>query len=436
MELKQGYKQTEIGVMPEEWGITELGKIGVFSKGSGVRKDQSNSGEIACVRYGELYTKHNNYIKTIYSFISKEVSLQAKRLKKGDILFAGSGETKAEIGKSAAFIDEIEAYAGGDIVILTPKEFDSMYLGYLLNASFIQSQKASRGQGDAVVHISSNNLSSIKIPQPTLQEQTAIANALSDMDALISQTEKLIEKKKAIKQGAMQELLTGRTRILGFGGNCRYKQTEIGLLPEDWEVKSVGDIFRFYSTSNYSKAEMTYDGEIGCIHYGLVHAVAITDYDLTKGVKYYVNSEQGKYEIIKDGDIVMVDASEDLAGINKSVEFCGTKGKKYIAGLHTFLMRDTDSIFVDRFRGAILNSSTVKIQLLRLAVGMKVYGVSKTQLKTIIIPIPSKPEQIAIMNTLTGIDGNITILETKLKKLKQQKQGMMQALFTGKIRLA
>ena len=97
MKETQAYKQTEVGLIPEDWEVKELGEIGKFSKGSGVRKDEALSGELPCIRYGEIYTKHNDYIKQFYSFISRDVSNTAKRLKTGDILFAGSGETKEEI---------------------------------------------------------------------------------------------------------------------------------------------------------------------------------------------------------------------------------------------------------------------------------------------------------------------------------------------------
>ena len=127
------YKESEIGVIPVDWEVKQLSTIGKFTKGQGIRKDEAINGEIPCIRYGELYTRHNDYIKEYFSFISKETAKTARRLKPGDILFAGSGETKEEIGKCAAFIDNIEAYAGGDIVILSPVDVYPLFLGYLLN---------------------------------------------------------------------------------------------------------------------------------------------------------------------------------------------------------------------------------------------------------------------------------------------------------------
>ena len=206
--------QTRLPGFHGEWEMKRLGDVGMFLKGSGVTKEQTRSGTLACVRYGELYTLHNDMVRSFQSWISPEVAATAVQLKQGDILFAGSGETKEEIGKCAAFVSDIEAYAGGDIVILRPDDSDSVFLGYYLNTGPIARQKASRGQGDAVVHISSSALSDVRCKLPPLPEQTAIAKVLTDMDAELAALEKRRDKTRAIKQAMMQELLTGRTRLV------------------------------------------------------------------------------------------------------------------------------------------------------------------------------------------------------------------------------
>lgn len=211
--LKQGAMQ-ELFRPKKGWAEAQLGTLGVFLKGSGVRKDESTSGDLRCVRYGEIYTKHNDYIKAFHSWISPKAAAGAKRLKRGDLLFAGSGETKEEIGKCVAFLDEIEAYAGGDIVILRPEKSCPMFLGYYLNTAPINRQKASRGQGDAIVHISSAGISGIDVIIPSLDEQTAIASILSDMDAEIAALEAKLAKARQIKQGMMHNLLTGKIRLI------------------------------------------------------------------------------------------------------------------------------------------------------------------------------------------------------------------------------
>lgn len=197
-----------------EWGMKRLGDLGVFTKGSGIKKDESQSGDIPCIRYGEIYTHHNDCVRSFNSRISTEVARTSTRLKTGDMLFAGSGETKAEIGKCVAFLHDCEAYAGGDIVILRPTGVDSLFMGYYCNMPPIVAQKARKGQGDAVVHISASALASVSVTLPGIDEQSAIATVLSDMDAELTALEARRDKTRALKQGMMQELLTGRTRLV------------------------------------------------------------------------------------------------------------------------------------------------------------------------------------------------------------------------------
>ncbi|WP_296233380.1 restriction endonuclease subunit S [uncultured Pseudomonas sp.] len=206
--------QTRLPGFRDEWAIIRLGSLGTLIKGAGVKKDESFSGDLPCIRYGEIYTHHHDIVRAFYSQISTSVAALATSLKTGDILFAGSGETKKEIGKAVAFIHECEAFAGGDIVILRPVASDAKFLGYYLNSAEVQRQKASLGQGDAVVHISANALASIELAMPSLPEQTAIATVLSDMDAELAALEQRLAKTRTLKQGMMQELLTGRTRLV------------------------------------------------------------------------------------------------------------------------------------------------------------------------------------------------------------------------------
>lgn len=219
-DLKQATMQqlltgkTRLPGFSGNWEVKQLGDIGQFLKGRGVKKDEAQSGTLPCIRYGEIYTHHNDYIKSFNSWISPQVAATATRLKQGDLLFAGSGETKEEIGKCVAFIDDCEAYAGGDTVILRATGINPMFMGYYCNTAPIAAQKASKGQGDAVVHISAAALSSIVLALPSLPEQNAIATALSSMDVELATLEARRDKTRNIKQAMMQELLTGKTRLV------------------------------------------------------------------------------------------------------------------------------------------------------------------------------------------------------------------------------
>ena len=196
-----------------EWEVKRLGQLGSFLKGRGVAREESTTGHLACVRYGELYTRHNNYVENFHSWISEEVAATATPLVHGDILFAGSGETKEDIGKCAAIVGDVEAFAGGDIVILRNRKADPLFLGYYLNTEPINRQKSSKGQGDAVVHVGADALADIICALPEISEQRAIARILLDMDTEIVALEEKLSKVRLLKEGMMHELLTGRMRL-------------------------------------------------------------------------------------------------------------------------------------------------------------------------------------------------------------------------------
>jgi type I restriction enzyme S subunit len=161
-----------------------------------------------------LYTLYRNWTVDTVSHVTAEAARLSRPISKGDLLFAASGETAEEIGACVAYLGNETAYAGGDTVILTPRDADSCYLGYLLNHQPIQVQKARMAQGDAVVHIGARNLARLAFDLPPLPEQRAIATVLSDMDAEIAALERRREKTRLLKQGMMQELLTGRIRLV------------------------------------------------------------------------------------------------------------------------------------------------------------------------------------------------------------------------------
>ncbi|MBQ1614377.1 MAG: restriction endonuclease subunit S [Selenomonas sp.] len=198
----------------EKWNRVTLGDIGGLYKGSGISRADMGTGDIAAIRYGELYTFYGAYTHEINTRISAEVAEEAFGLQYGDIVFAGSGETHEEIGKCTAYVLDEKAYAGGDTIILRPNvKCHSVYLGYLLNTSQVQEQKAALGQGDAVVHISAKSLSTIEVELPKYEEQVAIGEMLLDIDNDIANQQAKLEKLRRIKSGMMDKLLTGKIRL-------------------------------------------------------------------------------------------------------------------------------------------------------------------------------------------------------------------------------
>lgn len=415
MELREGYKQTEVGILPENWKVLKLIEIGKFSKGSGIRKDEALSGDFPCVRYGEIYTKHDYYIKEFYSFISKQVSDTAKRLNKGDILFAGSGETKEEIGKCIAYLDTTEAYAGGDIVILSPVEDNPMFLGYILNAPFIQKQKASRGQGDAVVHISASQLGDVLIPlPPTKAEQTAIATALSDMDNLIAGLEKLIEKKKAIKQGAMQELLRPKEGWV-----------EISLLQLADNKKELFD------DGDWIEAEHISTEGIRLIQTGNIGIGCFEE----KETKKYISDESFvklKCKELQVGDLLICRLAEPAG---RACVLPDIGERKIITSVDVTIFRPRVEIANRIFLANLFSTNEWFETVSGMSGGTTHKRISRGSLGRIKISIPLVEEQNMIAVILSDMDNEIQSLKSNLLKYNRLKQGMMQELLTGKIRL-
>jgi type I restriction enzyme S subunit len=198
----------------DEWSPASLGQLGPFSKGTGVRKDQVSAEGLPCLRYGEIYTHHVDRVRIFNSFISRSVAAESHRLSEGDLLFAGSGETSEEIGKCVVYLGDGEAYAGSDIVILSPVRDDPLFLAYLLNQEPAARQKMRLGQGDAVVHIGARALAQIELSLPSVDEQRAISELISDVDDEILTLEAQFAKVTDVKTGMSQELLSGRTRLV------------------------------------------------------------------------------------------------------------------------------------------------------------------------------------------------------------------------------
>lgn len=217
--IKQGMMQqlltgkTRLPGFNEAWSSIKLGSLGSFLKGRGIKRDDVRASGVRCVRYGELYTAFGDYTTHAKSFVSAEVAEFALPIKSGDLLFAGSGGTREEIGKCVAYMGKTPAVAGGDIVVLRCDEANPIFLACLLNSPQLVRQKARAAQGDAVVHIYSRPLADIQLKLPPRSEQDAISKIIINTNHEIRVFGRRLAKARQVKQGMMQELLNGRTRL-------------------------------------------------------------------------------------------------------------------------------------------------------------------------------------------------------------------------------
>jgi type I restriction enzyme S subunit len=221
-----------------------------------------------------------------------------------------------------------------------------------------------------------------------------------------------------------------------------YKKTKLGWIPEDWEVLNVSDVFDFLSTNSLSRSQMNYSESDGClynIHYGDIHATysePILDLDKCKQVPV-VNDDvliSSSISYLKEGDIVMADASEDYAGVGATIELSNVNNKKIVAGLHTLALRDKLGVTAQGYRAYLLKHPKVSVSVKVIATGSKVYGISKSNLLKISLVLPPLPEQQKIATILSTWDKAIEKLTQLIAAKEQRKKGLMQLLLTGKKR--
>ncbi len=215
-----------------------------------------------------------------------------------------------------------------------------------------------------------------------------------------------------------------------------YKRTEVGVIPEDWSVFSIDELFDYLRTASNSRADLGDTGVVAYVHYGDIHTRFHHFIDFSRdNVPRLLAGKSVTATRLRDGDLIVADASEDEAGVGKSVEVRNLGTIEAVSGLHTFLLRSKNRRVHDGYRGYLLEKEPVRGQLRRLATGLKVFGISKQALRDVRIPLPPLSEQRAIAEALSDVDGMLAALEALISKKRAVKQAAMQQLLTGKSRL-
>lgn len=350
-------------------------------------------------------------------FLTEAGSRRSRRFQPGTVVIANSG-WKCGVAKILGF-----ECCGNDGVagLENLTGADPRFVSYWINSQteLLRSRSAA---GNEQPNLNTDRIAGLMLPFPELEEQEAIAGALSDADGLIEGLERLIAKKRLIKQGAMQDLLTAKRRLPGFSG--------------EWIETTFGQCFQFLRTGSASRSKLGANLGVGYLHYGDIHGMSSPTLDLSK-----VRLPEISQELVtnlsraQDGDLVIADASEDILDIGKSVELRGVDGKEVVAGLHTFLLRGNRALVAEGFKAYIQFLHDVRAGIESIATGSSVYGISKKNLQTLKFRVPQTDEQLAIGKVFSDMDAEIQALETRLVKAQQVKEGMMQNLLTGRIRL-
>lgn len=410
-----GYKQTEVGVIPEDWNplsIVDFASIKTGPFGTLLKASEYSQGDgVPLISVGEVGTGKFR-VSEHTPLVSEKVTSRLSQyvLKKGDIVFGRKGA----VDRSALVTDrEAGWFLGSDGISVRPDQRnDPAYLAYQFQRHEVQQWLLQNAIGTTMASLNQTVLGRVSIPCPPKHEQKAIATALSDVDALLEELDRLIAKKRDIKQAAMQQLLTGETRLPGFEGA--------------WERVALGDVAAFYKGKGLPKSAINTFGEQPCIHYGEL----FTQYGVK--IEKIISRTDECFDSFLSvaNDVLMPTSDVTPSGLAKAS--CVSTNNVILGGDILVIRTDPDIV-----NGVFLSSIIRKDadQVLRLVTGTTVYHLYGSDMQKFIFVIPSIAEQNAIVDTLADMDTEIQALEQRRSKTAELKQGMMQELLTGRTRL-
>ena len=441
--MKTDYKQTEAGFIPEDWEcnplvdyiseMTDYVAAGSFESLRNNVKVYDSTNYALYVRLFDLrlgigHLKQKYVDEGSYKFLKKS------NLFGGEVLVANIGANVGEFFLMPSVKDK--ATLAPNMIIIRSNEslVTNQYL-YYYSSSFIGQKMVClqiAGSGQPKLNKTDLKKMFVVLP-PKKEEQEAIAEALSDADALIASLEQLIAKKRHIKQGAMQELLTGKRRLPGFEKKKGYKQTEAGSVPEDWkevEFNSVVSQYIDYRGRTPLKLGMNWGG-------GEIPALSANNVEMGKinfDKECYLASDQLYKKWMQQGSCekgdILLTMEAPLGNVAQIPD-----GSKYVLSQRVLLIKVKDYVEPDYFYH-YMRGIDFQRQLLLNATGSTAQGIQRAKLELIPVIIPTDvAEQVAIAHVLGDIDDSIESLERRLRKAECIKQAMMQELLTGRIRL-
>lgn len=422
-----GYKQTEVGVIPEDWSLVTLGSIFNFKNGLNKEKHYFGYGT-PIVNYMDVYESGGIHCSSVKGLVCvTPVEKKNYSAKRGDVFFTRTSETVEEIGLASVLLDDLRnaVFSGFVLRARQLKEtFVPLFMKYCFRHELARKQIQSTASYTTRALTNGNLLSNVYVTVPSKKEQTAIANALSDVDALISELEKLIAKKQAIKTATMQQLLTGRTRLPQFAlredsSSKGTKPSELGEIPEDWEVVTLGDIAEVRMCKRILSYQTAKNGEIPFFKIGTFGG----EPDAYISTSLY-REFKAKFSYPEKGDVL--------------ISAAGTLGKMVVYDGRPSYFQDSNIVWLEIDKRKISNEylyQYYKVIKWASSEGSTISRLYNGIIKASVIGIPSLAEQTAIATILSDMDEEIQALKQRLGKTRQIKQGMMQELLTGKTRL-
>jgi type I restriction enzyme S subunit len=424
MELRPGYKQTEVGVIPKEWDAGCLGDK-TTKVGSGITP---TGGEKVYKQEGRPFLRSQNVgwgtlLMEDIAFIDDATheTFKATEIEVDDVFLNITG---ASIGRSAVADARVERGNVNQhvcIIRTNQNQLHPCFLNYFLLSEAGQRQIDSFQAGGNRQGLNFGQIRSFRLPVPPLPEQCAIAGALSDVDALIGALDSALAKKRAIKQAVMQQLPTGKTRLPGFSG--------------EWELKKLLDLVGhrkdLFDDGDWVESEYITDTGIRLIQTGNIGEGRFLD----KDTKRYISEDSYKKlgcKEVRIGDLLVCRLAEP-AGRACIMQDIGEN--KMITAVDVTICRPLANQADPKYLVQLFSTHWWFERVELLCGGSTRSRIARGQLGRIEIVLPPVQEQTAIAAVLSDMDAEIAALEARLDKTKQIWQGMMQQLLTGRVRL-
>jgi type I restriction enzyme S subunit len=406
MAVKKGYKQTEVGVIPEDWGVKNLQELCWFQEGPGLRNWQFTNSGMKVINVTNLENGVLNLERTDRHISMSEFNRMYRHfaIDASDIVMASSGNSYSKT--AVVRVQDLPLVMNTSVIRFKPSKLCTYgYLWALLRSPSFKEQIDLMITGGAQPNFGPYHLRRVFFPFPSLTEQESIAGALSDADAWIESLEQLIAKKRQIKQGSMQELLTGKRRLPGFSG--------------EWETKRFGEIVLLRSERVDPRRSGTFGFciELEHIEQATGRLVGSTTTTATSSLK----------SVFKQRDVLF---GKLRAYLRKYwiAEFDG------VCSTEIWVMTPRTDQLTPEYLFQIITVNHF-IVAASTAYGTHMPRSDWNVVKNYELRLPSPAEQTAIANVLSDMDSEIDSLESKLSKAREIKQGMMQELLTGRIRL-
>ena len=422
-DVPVGFKRTDLGLLPNAWDTVLLGDLFVFKNGLNKAKRFFGTGT-PIVNYMDVFERPG--LRT--DDLSGRVNLSPEEIKNyevrlGDVFFTRTSETIEDVGFTSVMLNEpCDTVFSGFVLRARPRDgrLDNRYKQYCFGSRAIRSQIVSSATYTTRALTNGRSLSAVSITVPPKTEQRAIAEALSDVDGMLAALEALIAKKRAIKQAAMQQLLTGKTRLPGFNGS--------------WETKRLGELIHLVPSGIYGLATQT--GQLIGMPVATTAHIDLNDRwnDKKMDIRYFTEHQIAHFSPI-EGDLIVVKSSGSATSIQSGKVGYVSRDNAGSFIYSNFLMLLRSTCCDAQFLFFQLVSSRVKNMLPHLVEASTYPNIRINDYLELQIPLPPDEEQVALVNILSDMDAEIAALESRQDKTRAIKQGMMQQLLTGRVRL-